>query len=222
MSELAKALVKWHATNPKARLDSKNPHFKSEFASLESVIACVNSASAYGITFMQPTGFEGDIDYVETIMIHEGGEERVARTKIKSKDPSDPQKYGAGITYAKRFGLQSLFGIADTDDDGNLASQPPKEAPPVGNSLSNGATPTPQTNPPAGGVGTSFDQLIETYPDEISRVASFEQGLSLIEKILKEAETPKNVTDFFNTVRPTDAKVLSMFSTRKEELDGAK
>ena len=196
MSELAKALVKWHATNPKARLDSKNPHFKSEFASLESVIACVNSASAHGITFMQPTGFDGDIDYVETIMIHEGGEERVARTKIKSKDPSDPQKYGAGITYAKRFGLQSLFGIADTDDDGNLASQPPKEAPPVGNSLSNGATPAPQTNPPAGGAGMS------------------------LEEELSMAETQDQLLALFNRVKPTDPKVIQLFSKRKDAING--
>ena len=196
MSELAKALVKWHATNPKARLDSKNPHFKSEFASLESVIACVNSASAYGITFMQPTGFDGDIDYVETIMIHEGGEERVARTKIKSKDSSDPQKYGAGITYAKRFGLQSLFGIADTDDDGNLASQPPKEAPSVGNSLSNGATPAPQTNPPAGGAGMS------------------------LEEELSMAETQDQLLALFNRVKPTDPKVIQLFSKRKDAING--
>ena len=31
---------------------------------------------------------------------------------------------GSGITYAKRYGLQSMFGLPSEDDDGNEASRP--------------------------------------------------------------------------------------------------
>ena len=31
---------------------------------------------------------------------------------------------GSGITYAKRFGLQSMLGLPSEDDDGNEASKP--------------------------------------------------------------------------------------------------
>lgn len=46
------------------------------------------------------------------------------RTPVLVKDPTDPQKMGSGITYAKRYGLQSAFGLPSEDDDGNSASMP--------------------------------------------------------------------------------------------------
>lgn len=231
MSELAKALLEFQKKTTGFEADSKGA--RSQYASIGAVINNIKQATQFGLCFTQEVDFEGQTMFVRTVMHHISGEKRESRYPIWVDDMTNNQKIGGAITYAKRYALASMFGsekgVDDADDDGEINGNlldPPKEtqvkAPPVGNSLSNGATPAPQTNPPAGGAGTSFDQLIETYPDEISRVASFEQGLSLIEKILKEAETPKNVTDFFNVVRPTDAKVLSMFSTRKEELDGAK
>ena len=46
---------------------------------------------------------------------------------IISRDANDPQKMGSAITYAKRYGLQAMFGIpADEDDDGNKANEAPK------------------------------------------------------------------------------------------------
>ena len=48
---------------------------------------------------------------------------RVSRTKIVSKDPNDPQKQGSAISYAKRYGLQSIFGLPSDDDDGEIANK---------------------------------------------------------------------------------------------------
>ena len=45
------------------------------------------------------------------------------RTKIVSKDPNDPQKQGSAISYAKRYGLQSIFGLPSDDDDGEIANK---------------------------------------------------------------------------------------------------
>ena len=42
---------------------------------------------------------------------------------INANDKDNPQKMGSAVTYAKRYGLQSLYGLASDDDDGNLASQ---------------------------------------------------------------------------------------------------
>ena len=42
-------------------------------------------------------------------MMHSSGDTRVSRTKIVSKDPNDPQKQGSAISYAKRYGLQSIY-----------------------------------------------------------------------------------------------------------------
>ena len=36
----------------------------------------------------------------------------------------NPQKIGSAITYAKRYTLQSVYGLPSEDDDGNEASKP--------------------------------------------------------------------------------------------------
>tara|TARA_R110002073_G_scaffold5900_1_gene35979 strand:+ start:98 stop:712 length:615 start_codon:yes stop_codon:yes gene_type:complete len=120
---IAKALLEFHKTNPHAFEDKKNPHFKNNYASLESVIKTVRTASQFGLTFTQEMDFEGDISFVRTVMMHSSGATRVSRTKIVSKDPNDPQKMGSAISYAKRYGLQSIFGLPSDDDDGEIANK---------------------------------------------------------------------------------------------------
>ena len=119
---IATALLEFHKTNPSAFEDKRNPHFKNQYASLESVINTVRTASQFGLTFTQEMDFEGDITFVRTVMMHSSGDTRVSRTKIVSKDPNDPQKQGSAISYAKRYGLQSIFGLPSDDDDGEIAN----------------------------------------------------------------------------------------------------
>ena len=120
---IATALLEFHKTNPHAYEDKKNPHFKNQYASLESVIKTVRTASQFGLTFTQEMDFEGDITFVRTVMMHSSGDTRLSRTKIVSKDPNDPQKQGSAISYAKRYGLQSIFGLPSDDDDGEIANK---------------------------------------------------------------------------------------------------
>ena len=120
---IATALLEFHKTNPHAFEDKRNPHFKNQYASLESVIKTVRTASQFGLTFTQEMAFEGDVTFVRTVMMHSSGDTRVSRTKIVSKDPNDPQKQGSAISYAKRYGLQSIFGLPSDDDDGEIANK---------------------------------------------------------------------------------------------------
>ena len=120
---IATALLEFHKTNPHVVEDKRNPHFKNTYASLESVIRAVRTASEFGLTFTQEMDFEGDITFVRTVMMHSSGDTRVSRTKIVSKDPNDPQKQGSAISYAKRYGLQSIFGLPSDDDDGEIANK---------------------------------------------------------------------------------------------------
>ena len=48
-------------------------------------------------------------------------------TEIIFAKQNDAQAQGSGITYARRYGLQSLVNVGAEDDDGNEASQQPKE-----------------------------------------------------------------------------------------------
>ena len=42
----------------------------------------------------------------------------------------DAQGYGSALTYARRYSLQTAFGVAPEDDDGNAASTQKHEAAP--------------------------------------------------------------------------------------------
>jgi hypothetical protein len=121
------ALLEFQKLHVSAVKDGKNPHFRSNYASLEAVIQAASKAHQFGICFTQEIDFESESSmvFVRTTLIHApSGETRSSRTPIRSKDPADPQKMGSGITYAKRYGLQSMFGLPSEDDDGNEASRP--------------------------------------------------------------------------------------------------
>lgn len=102
--------------------DQTNPYFKSKYADLTGVIeACKDQLNSNGIAILQPIdGME-----VETILIHESGEFFSSKTPIVVKAPNDPQALGSAITYAKRYGLQSMVLLPAEDDDGNSAAPKP-------------------------------------------------------------------------------------------------
>lgn len=59
---------------------------------------------------------------VETRIMHASGEWIAARTPIKAREGCSAQEYGSAVTYAKRYALASMLGIAaDEDDDANGA-----------------------------------------------------------------------------------------------------
>lgn len=102
--------------------DQTNPYFKSKYADLSGVIeACKGQLNEQGIAILQPI-HDGTEFSVETILLHESGEWVSSFTPIVVKAPNDPQALGSAITYAKRYGLQSLVLLPAEDDDGNTAS----------------------------------------------------------------------------------------------------
>jgi ERF superfamily len=128
MNELSKALVKAQAAMSHAAKDSKNPHFKFAYSSLASVIDAVRPHLAgNGLAFVQMLHTADGGVAVETVLIHESGEQLSCGTLFIPASKQDAQGYGSAITYAKRYGLQAALGIASEDDDGTAAVKtPPK------------------------------------------------------------------------------------------------
>lgn len=124
MKNLAQALLKAQKSMVGAVKDSKNPFFKSNYADLGSVIdACMPLLHDNGILIVQPMVVLDGKQYVETRLIHvESGETISGYTLIVTKNENDAQLCGAGQTYARRFGLQSLVVLKSLDDDGNTAA----------------------------------------------------------------------------------------------------
>lgn len=131
---LYSALAAAQAEMGKALKDSNNPHFKSKYADLASVMdACMPALTRHGIAVMQPAYDDETGRYVKTIFIHgESGESAECRVPlIVAKN--DMQGYGSAATYARRYGLMGMAGIAPEDDDGNAAAKaPPQQERPAG------------------------------------------------------------------------------------------
>lgn len=121
LGELAKALTVFQAQVKAVTKDGKNPFFHSNYATLDNIIETVRAPlSNNGLSFTQfPTG-ENEL---LTILLHTSGEYIQSSMKMTPKD-SSPQSLGSALTYARRYALSAVLGIAtDEDDDGNAASE---------------------------------------------------------------------------------------------------
>jgi len=122
---IASALLKAQMEMGNAVKDSANPIFKSKYADLNSIReACMPALNKNGIVVLQPTVVENGKNYVKTLLLHESGESMECLTEIVFSKQNDAQAQGSGITYARRYGLQSFVNVGADDDDGHKASQP--------------------------------------------------------------------------------------------------
>lgn len=123
IAELAKALSKAQGEMKGAKKDSTNPHFKSQYADLESSWdACRGPLSKHGLSVVQiPFDSEGKIG-TETILLHESGEWIKGTISVKMAQDTNPQVAGSILTYLRRYSLQGAVGISPADDDGNAAA----------------------------------------------------------------------------------------------------
>ncbi len=129
-SKLTAALAAAHAEIRRAVKSGENPHFNSKFAPLPEVISVVRDAcSQHGLFFIQRTDSafaetERTVS-VRTDIIHKDGGVLIGDWLTMPLQKGTAQDVGSGITYARRYSLAAMFGVADTeDDDGNTASDP--------------------------------------------------------------------------------------------------
>jgi len=122
ITKLAPALLKAQQEMGEAVKGAKNPFFKSSFADLNSIREAVLPAfNKNGIAVLQPTVVVDGKNYVNTLLLHESGEYIGSLTEIKVAKANDAQAEGSGISYARRYGLQSMANVGAKDDDGEAA-----------------------------------------------------------------------------------------------------
>jgi hypothetical protein len=120
---LAAALSKAQADITGALKDSANPFFKSKYADLASCWdACRKQLAANNLCVIQTTDLDDltNQTVLKTILAHSSGEWVKSITPILTKDNS-PQAQGSGITYARRYALAAIVGLAQIDDDAEAA-----------------------------------------------------------------------------------------------------
>lgn len=132
INEIAAALAKAQGEMGKAVKSQVNGGFNSKYANLDEVIeACREALSKNGIAVVQGPGkfVDGNLK-VTTELMHSSGQwirdtiTMPVPGKFKSDGTAvyDPQGAGKAITYARRYCLAAMVGIAQEDDDGNSNS----------------------------------------------------------------------------------------------------
>jgi hypothetical protein len=106
-------------SNPKK--DANNPFFDSQYLSLAQLLTTVREVlNKHGLVLIQePVTRQSGVGCV-TILMHRNGA-RMAFGPLLLPCKNDPQAYGAAVSYARRYALQSVLGLAGEDDDANSA-----------------------------------------------------------------------------------------------------
>lgn len=136
---LGEALSKAQAIIKPAIKDSENPYFRATYADLASVWeACREPLTKNGLSIIQTTDIKEDKLILTTTLLHISGEfvsghypiTPMKQVKGEGWAPSeDPQSLGSAITYARRYAMSAIVGIAPEDDDGETAMGRKQEKP---------------------------------------------------------------------------------------------
>ncbi len=101
-------------------------HRKYRYADLNSFLTSVRGVlSKHGLAVIQrPLASDGELVWLETMITHESGEWIAGELCIKSANTT-AQAIGSALTYARRYSLSSMLGLAtEEDDDGKAAGTP--------------------------------------------------------------------------------------------------
>lgn len=136
--KLSGALAKAQSAMTAAAFNRTNPHFRTKYADLASVLDAIRKPlTDNGLSITQTTEIrEGHLVLVTTLR---HGEQWVS-SEYPLPVTAKPQELGSALTYARRYSLSAIACIAaDEDDDANTAQErgqrashaPPKPAPNV-------------------------------------------------------------------------------------------
>lgn len=120
IDQLILALSKAQGEMKHASKESTNPYFKSKYADLPSIIdACKIALSKHELAIIQTIDNTNELSLI-TWLGHSSGQWMTSKMPILAKD-NTPQALGSAITYARRYSLAALVGIAQEDDDAEAA-----------------------------------------------------------------------------------------------------
>lgn len=118
--------------NREVFIKSDKGNYKFRYADLEVVIAATRPAlSANGLCVIQRAiRSEDGMEYLETILAHASGEQITSRLPmIPFKGSDDPKRYGAGLSYARRYMYNAMLCLAADDDLDEAPSSPEPDEP---------------------------------------------------------------------------------------------
>ena len=173
--ELLQALNDFQQTTISAFKDSKGYGYK--YASEESINDTIRPAKALGIVHYftcLPTGSEvdgkpGQTD-VTLVVRHVKGGELTSTLTVDDYDPNNKkdarhQQRGSGISYAKRYLLAAMFGLATSENEGETLFAP--ETPSKASRESESPAPKGQKKQPKVDAPTQDKPAVKPEVDEL-------------------------------------------------------
>jgi len=122
--KLYTALIKAKKAFGSLKVNADNDYFNSKYLDLQGVQEATDKAlHDNGLVVLQTTDItETGHPVLVTTLAHESGETLSGRYPLSPKEANNPQSLGGCVTYARRYALMGMLGIAPEDDDGNAAS----------------------------------------------------------------------------------------------------
>lgn len=119
---IAAALASAQVEMTRAQKSAENPHLKRKYADLAAVCdASMPALNRHGIAVVQRMQADGDAWTMLTVFVHADSGETLETPVPLIFGKKDMQGLGSAMTYARRYGLMALAGIAPEDDDGHGA-----------------------------------------------------------------------------------------------------
>jgi len=129
MSKLLEALENAKQNFNTLEKSGKNNFFKTQngvhtYSTLEDIFkSCKDALYENKLSLHYTLNFEDNIQYLTTTITHVDTDESINSKSAIGTIQSTPQQIGSGITYFRRYHIQSMLNLeADFDDDGNIAS----------------------------------------------------------------------------------------------------
>ncbi len=126
-----KKLLEFQKLGISIRKDKRNPHFKNDYASLNEVLDKVKTElNKMGVVIIQePTAFNNTGQNIQCLRtrLYDTEDETSIESHTPFINPTDMQKLGGAITYARRYALVSMLALEDEDTDGENAVTRPTQ-----------------------------------------------------------------------------------------------
>jgi hypothetical protein len=177
-------------SNP--RKDSKNPHYRSTYASLEAVLDAVTiPLQKHGLVLTQTLrSSAGAVELVTTLWHAESGQHIESAVPLNPAK-ADPQGVAAATTYYRRLAIKTLLGLAEVDDDGTEASTPARAK-------------TDQAPPPASAAPATSSKAVQQVVEKLGGEKVVTPASEVVAKMLK-AKTIVELEDLTTHARTLDA-----------------
>ena len=123
IESLAVALAEFQGEVKNPTKTGFNPGYKSHYVTLDGLVEAAKPyLQKHGLSYIQSCGGDGESIEVTTMLMHKSGQWIESDPLVLKADKATAQGAGSAITYARRYALASMLGLAsDEDDDGNGA-----------------------------------------------------------------------------------------------------